>query len=195
VLSGQPGRSTSLSSWPTSALTRPAVQETGWLMPGFCADATRPPVAHGQEQALKSGRERRGGRTKRVAVFGNAGRGKSTLARELAQITSLPLHSLDRIKYKPGGGEVVPPCSQAGVFGQLKERRPPTGCEDATELSCRSKGHGAGGSAWEPSRARFGPYVAKTVMWRRSDRSPVSSNRAQIEGHITDRVPAPEGSP
>jgi adenylate kinase family enzyme len=43
---------------------------------------------------------------KRVAVFGNAGGGKSTLARELARITSLPLHSLDRIKYKPGGGEV-----------------------------------------------------------------------------------------
>jgi adenylate kinase family enzyme len=43
---------------------------------------------------------------KRVAVFGNAGGGKSTLARELAQITRLPLHSLDRIKYKPGGGEV-----------------------------------------------------------------------------------------
>ena len=44
---------------------------------------------------------------KRVAVFGNAGGGKSTLARELAQITSLPLESLDRIKYKPGGGEVL----------------------------------------------------------------------------------------
>jgi adenylate kinase family enzyme len=43
---------------------------------------------------------------KRVAVFGNAGGGKSTLARELAHITSLPLHSLDRIKYKAGGGEV-----------------------------------------------------------------------------------------
>jgi hypothetical protein len=43
VLSGPPGRRTSLSSWPTSALTRPAVQETGRLMPGFCADATRPP--------------------------------------------------------------------------------------------------------------------------------------------------------
>ena len=43
---------------------------------------------------------------RRVAVFGNAGVGKSTLARQLASITRLPLHSLDTIKYKPGGGEV-----------------------------------------------------------------------------------------
>lgn len=43
---------------------------------------------------------------KRVAVFGNAGGGKSTLARQLASITGLPLYSLDTIKYKPGGGEV-----------------------------------------------------------------------------------------
>lgn len=43
---------------------------------------------------------------RRVAVFGNAGGGKSTLARRLAEITHLPLHSLDTIKYKPGGIEV-----------------------------------------------------------------------------------------
>ena len=43
---------------------------------------------------------------RRVAVFGNAGGGKSTLARQLAKITHLPLHSLDTIKYRPGGSEV-----------------------------------------------------------------------------------------
>jgi adenylate kinase family enzyme len=59
-----------------------------------------------------------GGRMKRVAVFGNAGGGKSTHARELAQITSLPLHSLDRIKYKPGGGE-VPPSEYLAVHTSL----------------------------------------------------------------------------
>jgi adenylate kinase family enzyme len=32
-----------------------------------------------------------------VAVFGNAGGGKSTLARELAAITGLPLHVLDKL--------------------------------------------------------------------------------------------------
>jgi adenylate kinase family enzyme len=43
---------------------------------------------------------------KRVAVFGNAGAGKSTLARRLASITRLPLYPLDLIQFKPGGGEV-----------------------------------------------------------------------------------------
>jgi len=46
------------------------------------------------------------GRMKRVAIFGNSGGGKSTLALELAAITGLPLYVLDKIKYRPGGGEV-----------------------------------------------------------------------------------------
>lgn len=43
---------------------------------------------------------------KRVAIFGNAGGGKSTLARQLSKRTELPLYSLDAIQYLPGGGEV-----------------------------------------------------------------------------------------
>jgi adenylate kinase family enzyme len=43
---------------------------------------------------------------KKVAVFGNAGGGKSTLAKRLAELTRLPLHPLDLIQYRPGGGEV-----------------------------------------------------------------------------------------
>jgi adenylate kinase family enzyme len=43
---------------------------------------------------------------KRVAVFGNAGGGKSTLARHLAELTRLPLHPVDTIKFRAGGGEV-----------------------------------------------------------------------------------------
>jgi len=43
---------------------------------------------------------------RKVAVFGNAGRGKSTLARRLAEVTRLPLYPLDTIQYKPGGGDV-----------------------------------------------------------------------------------------
>jgi len=43
---------------------------------------------------------------KRVAVFGNTGGGKSTLARRLADITRLPLYPLDLIQFKPGGGKV-----------------------------------------------------------------------------------------
>ena len=43
----------------------------------------------------------------RVAVFGNAGGGKSTLSQRLATLTGLPLVVLDLLKYKPGG-EAVP---------------------------------------------------------------------------------------
>lgn len=43
---------------------------------------------------------------KRVAVFGNAGGGKSTLARELAAITGLPLAVVDELQYRTGGVKV-----------------------------------------------------------------------------------------
>lgn len=43
---------------------------------------------------------------KKVAVFGNAGGGKSTLAKQLAQQTGLPLYPLDLMKYRAGGEEV-----------------------------------------------------------------------------------------
>ena len=43
---------------------------------------------------------------KKVAVFGNTGGGKSTLARRLAEVTHLPLYPLDLIQYRTGGGEV-----------------------------------------------------------------------------------------
>jgi adenylate kinase family enzyme len=41
-----------------------------------------------------------------VAVFGNTGGGKSTLARKLAEATGLPLYPLDLIQYRAGGAEV-----------------------------------------------------------------------------------------
>lgn len=43
---------------------------------------------------------------KRVAVFGNAAGGKSTLARRLAELTGIPLHPLDLIQYRVGGAKV-----------------------------------------------------------------------------------------
>ena len=43
---------------------------------------------------------------KRVAVFGNAGGGKSTLAKRLANFTRLPPMQSTLIKYRTGGGEV-----------------------------------------------------------------------------------------
>lgn len=41
-------------------------------------------------------------RMQRVAVFGNAGGGKSTLAKRLAELTRLPLYPLDLIQFKAG---------------------------------------------------------------------------------------------
>ncbi len=43
---------------------------------------------------------------KKVAVFGNAGGGKSSLSQRLADMTGLPWVPLDQMKYKPGGVEV-----------------------------------------------------------------------------------------
>jgi adenylate kinase family enzyme len=43
---------------------------------------------------------------KKVAVFGNAAGGKSTLARRMAELTRLPLYPLDTIQYRTGGGKV-----------------------------------------------------------------------------------------
>ena len=40
---------------------------------------------------------------KRIAVFGNTGGGKSTLARQLAELTGLPLDPPDLIEYRAGG--------------------------------------------------------------------------------------------
>ncbi len=40
---------------------------------------------------------------KKVAIFGNAGGGKSTLARELAELTGLPLYVIDMMQFRSGG--------------------------------------------------------------------------------------------
>ena len=39
---------------------------------------------------------------RKVAVFGNAGAGKSTLARQLAEITGLPLYPIDAVQFPEG---------------------------------------------------------------------------------------------
>jgi hypothetical protein len=43
---------------------------------------------------------------KRVAVFGNAGGGKSTIARRLAELTGLPLYIVDMMQFRSGGAKV-----------------------------------------------------------------------------------------
>ena len=58
---------------------------------------------------------------KRVAVFGNAGGGKSRLARSLAERTGLPLHVLDMLQFKPGG-EAVPHQEFLKIHAEILER-------------------------------------------------------------------------
>src|SRR5262245_36397600 len=43
---------------------------------------------------------------KRVAVFGNAGGGKSAIARRLADLTGLPLYVIDMMQFRAGGVKV-----------------------------------------------------------------------------------------
>ena len=58
---------------------------------------------------------------KRIAIFGNAGGDKSTRARELASITGLPLHVLDKIQFRPGGAAV--PYESTGASAAGGQRR------------------------------------------------------------------------
>jgi adenylate kinase family enzyme len=74
---------------------------------------------------------------RKVAVFGNAGGGKSTLARQSAELTQIPLYPLDMIQYKPGGGE-VPHAEYLKAHGELLSR-------DAWIID----GFGCVASAWE----------------------------------------------
>jgi len=73
----------------------------------------------------------------KVAVFGNAGGGKSTLARKLADLTSLPFYPLDLIQYRAGGGE-VPHDEYLSAHADLLRR-------DAWII----EGYGCRKSAWE----------------------------------------------
>jgi adenylate kinase family enzyme len=58
---------------------------------------------------------------KRVAVFGNAGGGKSTLSRSLAELTRLSLHTVDMIKFK-AGGEAIPHDEYLKIHADLIRR-------------------------------------------------------------------------
>jgi hypothetical protein len=54
---------------------------------------------------------------KRVAVFGNAGAGKSTVARRLSELTGLPLHAIDLMAWQ--AGKSVPKAQLEQAHGRL----------------------------------------------------------------------------
>jgi adenylate kinase family enzyme len=55
---------------------------------------------------LAKEKEAKGGKMKKVAIFGNAGGIRSTLAKQLSNATSLLLYFVDKIKHHAGGEEV-----------------------------------------------------------------------------------------
>jgi adenylate kinase family enzyme len=55
---------------------------------------------------------------KKVAVFGNAGGGKSTLSNKLSEIIGSPLHVLDKIQYR-SRGVVVPTEEYKRIHAQI----------------------------------------------------------------------------
>jgi adenylate kinase family enzyme len=58
---------------------------------------------------------------KRVAVFGNAGGGKSTLARRIAAATRLPLYVVDSMQFR-AGGVAVPHDEYLRIHAELVRR-------------------------------------------------------------------------
>jgi adenylate kinase family enzyme len=54
----------------------------------------------------------------KVAVFGNAGGGKSTLSQKLSEIIGLPLHVLDKIQYQ-SKGVAVPAAEYQRIHAQI----------------------------------------------------------------------------
>lgn len=58
---------------------------------------------------------------KRVAIFGNAGGGKSTLAQALSEASGLPVYYADQLRYRPGGAQ-VPDAEFARIHGAILQR-------------------------------------------------------------------------
>jgi adenylate kinase family enzyme len=84
---------------------------------------------------------------KKVAVFGNAGGGKSTLAKRLAELTRLPLHTVDKMQFS-AGGEAVPHEEYLKAHADLL-------CQEEWIID----GYGGAAPAWE----RFA--VADTLVY------------------------------
>ena len=56
---------------------------------------------------------------KKVAVFGDAGGGKSALAQRLGELTGLPLYVVDMMQFRPGGTGEDTQSGCRGVKGRI----------------------------------------------------------------------------
>ena len=112
---------------------------------------------------------------RKVAVFGNTGGGKSTLARRLAEVTGLPLYPLDQIQFRAGGDQ-VPHAEYLKMHAELLAR-------DRWVID----GFGCLASAWE----RFA--VADTLV--HIDLPVLTHFRWVTKRFVNSLVLAPEGWP
>jgi adenylate kinase family enzyme len=116
---------------------------------------------------------------KRVAIFGNAGGGKSTLARRLAELTGLSLYIVDMMQFR-AGGDAVPHEDNLTAHAELLG-------QDEWIID----GFGGVGPAWERfAKADTLVYVdlpLTTHGWRVTKRP--------IKGLFADPPGWPEGSP
>ncbi len=114
----------------------------------------------------------------KVAVFGNAGGGKSTLARKLAELTGLPFYPLDLIQFRASGP--VPDHEYLQAHADLLAR-------DRWII----EGYGTRATAWE----RFA--AADTLIYVDL---PVLTHfrwitKRLVKGMVVNPVGWPEGSP
>jgi len=112
---------------------------------------------------------------RKVAVFGNTGGGKSTLARRLAEATGLPLYPLDKIQFRAGGDQ-VPHAEYLKLHAELLQR-------DRWVID----GFGCLVSAWE----RFA--AADTLVY--IDLPLLTHSRSVTKRFVKSLVRAPEGWP
>ena len=92
---------------------------------------------------------------RRVAVFGNAGGGKSRLARRLAEATGLPLYCLDKLQFR--AGKYWPEETDGGKIPDDEYFRVHAGIIERDEWII--DGYGSVASAWD----RFA--VADTLVY------------------------------
>jgi predicted kinase len=72
----------------------------------------------------------------RVAIFGNSGSGKSTMARELAERHRVPMLELDTVVWEPGQIAPSRPSRSTGPWDRARRGAPPSRIRRFTRSAC-----------------------------------------------------------